>query len=560
MLILIINVGIGVAGSLYPIALTELIHSADVIVDASIESKTCFKQDGFIYTDYTLHVVSTLKGEKETFIHLLVEGGTVGEFSIVSSAETKLESGDEGIFMMNKINGNYILHAHAQSVFLYHFETKAYYNPFVEIKKNDLEKLFGKSGITGAQSRSSKPVVSPTGNPLVMSISPLSITAGTESILTIVGSGFGSAQTGKVFFANPDDAGSTYVSALSTKIQTWTDTKITIAVPAQAGSGNVWVQQNGVISKSVQKLDISYARSNAESNNYQFKVTLVNQNQAGGYGLNINHSFLANDSAYQAYSRALQSWRCRTGVNFTIGDSTDITARTNDNVSLVRFANKNELKQGVLGITYSYYSSCSSGYWYLTEFDMLFLDTSLWNFDPMSLPSSKFDFESVVLHEMGHAHQLSHVINPSNIMHYSIAAGSNKRSIDTFSFDCASSIINESKKNGLCGPSAHQTIDSDHCNDISFAYYNFESPSTYPNPSEDILHINFNMPSESLGSIELYDVMGQTTRQLFSQNFAAGRNSYSIDLRNYYLHTGVYLLKIAAFNKTFMKKIIYLKK
>ena len=83
-------------------------------------------------------------------------------------------------------------------------------------------------------------------------------------------------------------------------------------------------------------------------------------------------------------------------------------------------------RQGVLGITYSYYSSCATGYWYLNEIDMNLLDTNLWNFDSINVASNLFDFESVVLHELGHAHQLSHVINPNNIMHYSIKRGDNK--------------------------------------------------------------------------------------------------------------------------------------
>jgi hypothetical protein len=548
------------AGLFYPVRLTQLIESSDNIVEAQVQKKTCFIANHFIYTDVELALIRNLKGQSAGSLHLIIEGGTVDSLAIVSSAEAKLDIGEIAIFVLEKVGENFELTAHAQSVFRLDIAQERYSNPYFHLDEKEISELFATQSKPSSPKSNITENLNPTGNPLVLSISPLNITAGTESILTIIGTGFGSAQTGKVFFANPDDAGSTYVSALPSKIQTWTDTKITIAVPSQAGNGNVWVQQNGVISKSSQKIEVAYSRSNAETNNYQFPIVLVNQKSTGGYLLSINQAFQERDSALNNFNNALQNWRCKTGVNFTVSDSTALNTRANDNISIVRFANNGELKQGVLGITYSYYSSCSNGYWYLTEFDMNFLDTNIWNYDSSFVSNKKFDFESVVLHELGHAHQLSHAINPTNIMHYSIGLGSNKRVIDNDSYACAQLIINDSKKNGRCGPAAHQIISSEYCNDISFAYYNFENPICYPNPSDELFNISFNMPSTSSGSIELFDVMGQQTRMLVQENFMAGKNLYTFPMAQYNLHTGVYLLKITALNKSFLKKIIYLKK
>ena len=55
--------------------------------------------------------------------------------------------------------------------------------------------------------------------------------------------------------------------------------------------------------------------------------------------------------------------------------------------------------------------------------------SSSWYFGAGTIADEEIDFETVALHELGHGHQLGHVINSSNVMHYTIA----KKTINTTS-------------------------------------------------------------------------------------------------------------------------------
>jgi hypothetical protein len=50
-----------------------------------------------------------------------------------------------------------------------------------------------------------------------------------------------------------------------------------------------------------------------------------------------------------------------------------------------------------------------------------------WNYATTAPAFAQYDFESVMLHELGHAHGLGHVIDAAKTMHYSISNGSSKR-------------------------------------------------------------------------------------------------------------------------------------
>ncbi len=81
--------------------------------------------------------------------------------------------------------------------------------------------------------------------PVIVSISPTTVTAGTNDVLTITGTGFEASDGGtnsRVFFANADDGGNTIIAAPAGLVSSWSDTQIQVRVPSRAGTGSVTVQ------------------------------------------------------------------------------------------------------------------------------------------------------------------------------------------------------------------------------------------------------------------------------------------------------------------------------
>ncbi|MCT4559892.1 MAG: HYR domain-containing protein, partial [Crocinitomicaceae bacterium] len=110
------------------------------------------------------------------------------------------------------------------------------------------------------------------------------------------------------------------------------------------------------------------------------------------------------------------------------GTNTTTDATALDGINLVRFDNGNELNASTLGVCASYYSGCSSSgtlKWYVSELDVTFNDdfNSVWHYGGGTIASNHYDFRSVALHEMGHGHQMGHVINSSSVMHYALSNG-----------------------------------------------------------------------------------------------------------------------------------------
>ena len=71
----------------------------------------------------------------------------------------------------------------------------------------------------------------------------------------------------------------------------------------------------------------------------------------------------------------------------------------------------------------------------MNEIDVGFNSSVNWEFGPAPAAGGKFDFESVALHELGHAHGLGHVINSNAVMHFSIGTNQNKRTLGAGELD-----------------------------------------------------------------------------------------------------------------------------
>jgi hypothetical protein len=74
-------------------------------------------------------------------------------------------------------------------------------------------------------------------------------------------------------------------------------------------------------------------------------------------------------------------------------------------------------------------------------------------------PAGQYDFESVMLHEMGHGHQLNHSIDATAVMHYSISSGTFKRTLNAN--EIAGAIFIKNRDIGIgtvCGSALPMTV------------------------------------------------------------------------------------------------------
>lgn len=296
----------------------------------------------------------------------------------------------------------------------------------------------------------------PSADRAISNFSPTSITAGTASILTINGTGFGTVAD-TVFFLWASDP--TYLAfTLPSQIVSWSGTQIRVLVPDDAGSGPVYVSTSttaGPSQNSTTNVNIISAQTNVTYNNNAYITRHSTLTNIGKISFQLNTAFNSNNEARLSLARAMKTWRCNNNVNIEINPvTTTVNTIADDNTNVIKFSSLN----GPLGVTYSHFQGCTINsvlYWHTTEIDMEFddaLTNATWNYGPANPANNQYDFESVVLHEMGHALLLAHVIDENKVMHRFITNGATKRSPSTDEMSAVAAVNTRSTSNtNMCG-------------------------------------------------------------------------------------------------------------
>ncbi len=459
---------------LVPLDPAQLSLKSPIVVEGEIIGQNAYynESQNFIYTVSQLRLYKVFKGNPGgTVISIITQGGTVGLQKIQVSSENEFFVGEKGVFFLEpskvRLSNVYIsgsafeVVAAEQGVFVYRENDSVAMNPFVEVKNipSGMYDFLQRIGLSASPTiiqpwpSNGGNVSNPKNNtpglltvPTITSFTPTTITAGTRSILTINGSGFGATRgTGFVEFRDANNSGVTaWVQPKANDYKVWNNTQIQVYVPssslgpnASAGTGQIRVTNSTASpnqATSTGTLTVSYSAINVEFNSTGFYTEHANDNGAGGYTFQYHSTeFSNNAAATAAFVRAMNTWTCATNMNWSVGAVSTIDVVAADNVNIVRFDNGAELPVNVLGRATSYFSGCSTvggdTVWQVTEIDMAMDDGTVWEFGP-ALPSvTEVDFETVVLHELGHGHQLDHVINTSAVMHASVSAGVAKRTL-----------------------------------------------------------------------------------------------------------------------------------
>ncbi|HEX2627362.1 MAG TPA: T9SS type A sorting domain-containing protein [Chitinophagaceae bacterium] len=467
------------------VSLQQRSSQSNLIIEGKVVSKNSFWNEDrtMIYTSNRVEVFKVLKGSgTPAMIDIITEGGIVGMDKITTSSLLTLDVNETGIFLCEAVQRakalpaaiagipRYEPYASKQGFIKYDVKEGTASDPFTRYDRvdNNLYKLFSPS----LDYRVVKPfAINVVEQPqqrvqAITGFSPSTITAGTGSVLTITGTAFGATQgSGSVRFRNGDDGGATYITPLASQYVSWSNTQIQVQVPQNAATGTIQVIQ-GVTTTSGSALTITYAHLNVDFDpgpgTIAYQTDHINDNGSGGYTWRMNTGFDANTPARNSFMRAFDEWRCGTNVNWIIGATTSINDAVSDGTNVICFDNAAPLSPGILGVCYSYWSGCASGpniVWYVNELDIIFDEGSnitplTWEFGS-SLPSgSEYDFETVAVHELGHGHQLGHVISPGAIMHFAISNGASNRTLGVNDLAGGTFVQSKSIVGNICGPGA----------------------------------------------------------------------------------------------------------
>jgi len=498
---------------LYPVSLTDKVNNSNYIIEGKVISSKPFwnAAHNYIYTSNLIEVKQVIKGSTSpAYLEIITSGGEIDQRKLIVDPSLQLKQDESGVFMLNSFEqqtqygyATYQVYSDQQGFFKFNALENSANVPFEKYNdiNNDLysklELLLGKqitpyTNTTSNPSGSGKFGGSSSIN-AITGISPTTISAGTNSILTITGTGFGTgpaSSTLYVDFLNADDGGTTRIQPHSSQYISWTNTQIQVRVPTRtsqsgtAGTGAVRVVSVGNFTFTSAVLTINYGELNVYNSTAAtiFQTRLVDLNNSGGISFQMFTGFNSNTAAKASFIRALNTWRCNTGVNFTLGSTTSINVYppASDNTSVVRFDVGNQLSAGQLGVCSSWWSACGSGpnwNYFVTELDVDFDDATTWQFGPTLATGGQMDFESVALHELGHGHQLAHVINNSDPMHYSIGAAVNKRTLLASNITAGNDVMARSTSPGVCGKNPMILVSASSCSATApTASFNVTSP------------------------------------------------------------------------------------
>lgn len=447
-----------------PIPLDQRIDQSEYIVMGRLTGQESYWDQARtnIYTVNRIEVTAYLKNYGPSEIAVITLGGFVGLDGQVSYPSLKLESINEYVFFLSEAPaakraqglqkrepGLLQLEPFADGQSALTKQAGLYFDLLSEKPQTEgslAGRIFQKTkqaartpdgalflareGVTGPVKKRSLPITS---------ITPSTTNVGTidsDDFITIAGSGFGAESN--VFYANADDGGATLTATgVASDNVSWVDTQVVNKPSNRAGSGTVSVNgQTGAITVNYAHIAINSDAGFSEVTRQAYRLVDVDGN--GGLTFIYNNSFNSNADATAAFERSLETWRCQTFANYGLDleNTSTVSTAVSDSVNIVTF--DGSLPSGVLGRATSRFRGQSTGacqqhdvVWWVDEIDVQFAPTPApgfdWNFGPDATTISEFDFETVSLHEVGHALGLAHRIAGGTLMHFASSNGSDVR-------------------------------------------------------------------------------------------------------------------------------------
>lgn len=572
---------------LYKIPIENQVEVSTLIVEGEVVSKKSYFSsiNNHIYTVHKIKVYRAFKGDIQEYVNLVTKGGSIGLKREEIKPNIQLSIGDMGVFMLEDDSNefvdfeselkNYYAYSNLQGFYKYDKFKNTVTNPyyiFSGIQTSFYEQLESMTSnnielldFDFPFERQGKSLATTVA---ISSFSPEEIRAGIGESITITGTDFGN-EIGFVLFRDSDSSFGSR-EAFDSAIQSWSNTEIVINVPSFAGTGRIEVITiDGDIVDSSEDLIVLSSELNAEFGaipGVNFRPKLFNSDNQGGYTWTYNEEFFENAAAVASFERSIDSWVCTTRISWLIDeDLTNIRGTDDEGLNVVSFVggseNTGEIQAGILAVTTTYYQGCQDGdgvISYASEIDMTFNSDFDWYFDEDTSNIGLFqnDFQGTATHELGHAHNLGHVIAPTNLMHFETSSGieSATREIDENSEIGASLSLTFSKIRDSCVP--RFIVDRDCLDDSTVETDNTETIFTenpiasIENPVGDFLIVRLRDLNALSYSFHVYNMNGQ--EEFFDKLTTIV--SDPIDVRS--LSSGLYIVMIVVDTDIYIKKII----
>lgn len=408
---------------------TDLLSASDTVLRGTVTKTQAYRLiDGRIFTKVRMEVGKWYKAPqsalmKEGVFEFEVPGGEVGDYGLHVSHTATFQAQEQIVLFWSEAN-KAVFHGEQGKWALNGEKVEAEKMSLSDFDAFMLELVAADSGQWGKinqkfeAKRQSFESVSKS-NATFTDFAPTSAPAGTGTIITINGGGFGTTQgSGKVEF---------YFDGVSRKqgeIVKWTNTAVKVLVPPGASSGTVKITDSagGILTTPINFL-VTYG-ANA-------RKWYGNPNTSVTYKINPNCVDLTGEEV--AVASAFTTWNAvNTRFQFVNGGAGTATTTTQNNVNDIYWVASIDGAGGIIGRNYNYYSVNTGT---ITESDVEFDESETWSTSP---GSGQQDVQTVALHEIGHtAHQTDyyHADDDDKVMYGYSATGTTKRSLWSYDQD-----------------------------------------------------------------------------------------------------------------------------
>jgi hypothetical protein len=187
----------------------------------------------------------------------------------------------------------------------------------------------------------------------------------------------------------------------------------------------------------------------------------------------------------------------------------------------------------------------------MVEADIRVNDSKNWFCDTVYgsfIPSGQKDFYAVILHELGHAHGLKHVIDVDAIMHYSVTSGPRKIDLDSdnscdvggnWEMNYSTASTNQMNCVGILNVSRISNPPCSPINSNSKIEQSPQSFSVFPNPTTNVINLAPKLVSQNPVNLIVLDITGKI---VLIETHSKSDEIISIDFTNF--QNGVYILKL----------------